>query len=200
MPKKYIVEGVGTFGLSFVVLGAASFLGMLPVEVPVIAALTLGLFVYTIGGVSGCHINPAVTLGLLSVKKISNQDAAGYIVAQLVGAFVAMMVAKWFMIETAGDSTVFDAHVFAAEALGAFFFMFGIASVVYGKVHGYMSGMVIGGSLLLGILVALVAGSAGILNPAVAVALNAVSAIYLLAPVVGSVAAFHAYKYLSDAN
>jgi aquaporin Z len=200
MSKKYIAEAVGTFGLTFVVLGALSFAGALPVVVPVIAALTLGLFVYTIGGVSGCHINPAVTVGLWSVKKITNQDAVSYIVAQFVGAFVAIMVARWFEIVTPVDGGIFDIKVFVAEALGAFFFMFGIASVVYGKVQAQMSGLVIGGSLLLGILVAVVAGSAGILNPAVAVGLSALSAVYLLAPVVGSVAAFHAYKYVTDAQ
>ena len=98
MSKKYIAEAVGTFGLSFVVLGALSFAGVIPVAVPVIAGLTLGLFLYSIGGVSGCHINPAVTIGLWSVKKISNQDAVSYVIAQIVGAFVAIMVARWFEI------------------------------------------------------------------------------------------------------
>ncbi|MFM2381429.1 MAG: hypothetical protein RLZZ76_196 [Candidatus Parcubacteria bacterium] len=198
MSKKYIAEAVGTFGLSFVVLGALSFGGVIPVVVPVIAALTLGLFVYTIGGVSGCHINPAVTVGIWSIKKISNTDAISYVASQFVGAVAAILVAKWFGIISPVDGGIFDTQTFAAEALGAFFFMFGIASVVFGKVQGMVNGLVIGGSLLLGILVAVVAGSAGILNPAVAASLNALSAVYLLAPVVGSIAAFHAYKYISE--
>ena len=198
MSKKYIVEAIGTFVLSFVVLGALSSVEQLPLAVPVIVALTLGLFVYTIGGVSGCHLNPAVTVGLWSVKKINNQDAVGYVVAQLIGAFIAVMVAGWFGVESFAVGGVFDLRMFAAEALGAFFFVFGIASVVYGKVAGHMSGVVIGGSLLLGILTALVSGSDGILNPAVAGALNIFSAVYILAPVVGAVAAFHTYKYLIE--
>ena len=88
------------------------------------------------------------------------------------------------------------ASLFFAEALGAFFFAFGIAAVVYGKVSDHMSGLVIGGSLLLGILMASFSGSAGILNPAVAFALNSLSAVYILGPVVGAVVGFNAYRWL----
>ena len=82
MYKKYLAEFIGTFGLAFVVLlvGAVGMPGSL---VAVVAALTLGLFVYTIGPVSGCHINPAVTLAQLSVKKITAKDALFYILIQL---------------------------------------------------------------------------------------------------------------------
>ena len=200
MYKKYIVEAIGTFALSFVVLGAVSLKGTVPLPVPVIAGLTLALFVYTIGGLSGCHINPSVTLGLLSVKKISIKDGAGYIVAQMFGALCAVLLAQVFVIvrPVAGDVLAFDATMFGAEALGTFFFTFGIASVVYGKAKEQMSGIIVGGSLLLGVLIASFAGSLGILNPAVAFALNAVSITYILAPVVGSVLGFQTYKYLVE--
>jgi len=69
---------------------------------------------------------------------------------------------------------------------------------VYGKVSDHMSGLVVGGSLLLGILIASMAGSLGILNPAVALALNSLTVLYLFAPVVGSIAGFQLYKYLAS--
>lgn len=197
MSKKYVAEFIGTFALSFVVLAAVASTKSLPMAVPLIAGLTLGLFVYSIGSISGCHINPSVTLAQLSAKKISLKDAVGYIIAQLVGALVAMFVAKLFIITSPMTSAAFDGKVFLAEMLGAFFFNFGIASVVYGKAKEQMSGLVVGGSLIFGVLVASLAGAAGILNPAVAVALNSASFVYLAAPIVGAVLGFQVYKVIA---
>lgn len=194
MKNKYIVECIGAFTLSFVVLLAVSGVAT-PVAIPVIAGLTLGLFVYTIGAISGSHINPAVTIGLLSVKKITTNDAVMYIVAQILGAAFAIVVAKFLGVAMpSATSSAFTLGDFIAEAFGAFVFAWGIAAVVYGKVRDDMSGMVIGGSLLLGLLISSLAGGAGILNPAVAFALNAVSLTSILAPIVGAVAGFQAYR------
>ena len=198
MSKKYIAEFVGTFGLSFVVLMAVASKTSLPMAVPLIAGLTLALFVYSIGAISGCHINPAVTLGQLSVKKISLKDAIGYMVAQFAGALAALYVAKMFAVASPMVAGAFDGKVFLAEMLGAFFFNFGIASVVYGKAKEQMSGLVVGGSLLFGVLVSSLAGAAGILNPAVALALNSASVLYLTAPVVGAVFGFQVYKAVAN--
>lgn len=197
MSKKYLAEFVGTFALSFMVLLAVSFAGSLPMAVPLIAALTLGLFVYSIGPVSGCHINPSVTLAQLSVKKISVKDAAGYIVAQLAGALVAIYVAKMLVAVSPAVSAVYNGKVFLAEMLGAFFFNFGIASVVYGKAKEQMSGLVVGGSLLLGVLAASLAGASGILNPAVALALNSATTVYIFAPIVGAILGFWVYRFVA---
>lgn len=199
MKNKYIAEFVGTFALSFVVLAAVSQILPLPVAVPVIAGLTLGLFVYTIGGVSGAHLNPAVTIGLWSIKKINNRDAIAYIIAQIFAGAVAIVLARTLGMDNPEAVTgSFTSSLFFAEALGAFFFAFGIAAIVYSKVSDQMSGVVIGGSLLFGILLASFAGSAGILNPAVAFALNAVSVMYIAGPIFGAVVGFHAYRYLTN--
>ncbi len=83
-----IAEFIGTFGLALAVL--VSLNGYLPlVPTAVVAGATLVLFVLTIGAISGSHINPAVTIGLLSVKKIELSEAFGYIVAQIAGALTA---------------------------------------------------------------------------------------------------------------
>lgn len=193
---KYVAEFIGTFALAFVVLAAAAASGTLPLAIPIIAGLTLALFVYTIGPISGCHINPAVTIGQLSVGNIKPQAAIGYLVAQALAALAAIMAAHMFMIASPLTQSAFDARVFAAEMLGAFFFNFGIAAVVAGKVPRDLGGAVVGGSLLFGVLVASFSGAAGILNPAVAVALNSASLLYLTAPVVGAVLGVQAYKYL----
>jgi aquaporin Z len=89
--KKYIAELLGTGILVFIGCGSAviagkqiGFLGI---------ALAFGLvlltMVYAIGSISGCHVNPAVSIAMLVAGKMSMKDAAGYIVAQCIGAIIA---------------------------------------------------------------------------------------------------------------
>ena len=118
-----------------------------------------------------------------------------------MGAILAIAVAKNLMlVASTGVSGQFSGPEFFAETLGAFFFAFGIAAVVYGKAKEQMSGIVIGGSLLLGVLIASLSGSAGILNPAVALALNSATFVYLIAPILGTVLGFKTYRYLAEQN
>ena len=194
--SPYIAELIGTATLTFGVL--AGIHGSLPVATPVVAGLILCMFVYTIGGISGSHINPAVTIGLWSVKKISTLEASKYVLAQLLGAVIARQIfgiGAGFPpnLPVAGDTIV----VLGFEALGAFFLLFGIMAVVAGKVHEAASGIVIGGSLLLGILVA-ANFSYGILNPAVAVGVGSFSVFYIVGPIVGGAAATHLYRFLVE--
>ncbi len=95
--KKYLAEMVGTFVLTLLGCGAAVSLNCGVDTASVVGtAMAFGLAVvamaYTIGGVSGCHINPAITIGCLLSKRISAKDAAGYIVFQVIGAIIAAAV------------------------------------------------------------------------------------------------------------
>ena len=181
--RALAAELFGTFGLSLAVLISINSPGF-PVGTPVVAGLTLGLFVYTIGPISGCHINPAVTLGLAAIRKVEWQTAVTYIVAQLLGATLAIGIGS--IIYSAPQTLAWadTAGAGAAEALGALIFLFGIASVVLGRVPQAMSGIVIGGSLTLGILWA-AQTSNGVLNPAVAFSLGSLSLAYVWGPIVG---------------
>jgi len=89
--KKYIAELVGTFVLVFGGVGSAvlagSHIGFQGVALAF--GLSLLAMVYTIGPISGCHINPAVTCGVLLVKKMEVKDAAAYVIAQICGAIIA---------------------------------------------------------------------------------------------------------------
>ena len=92
--KKYIAECIGTFVLTFLGCGAAVSLSCGTDAASVVGtAIAFGLAVvamaYTIGGVSGCHINPAITLGCLVTGRISCKDSIGYIVGQVIGAIIA---------------------------------------------------------------------------------------------------------------
>ncbi len=91
--KKYIAECVGTFVLTFLGCGTAMFLGCDTPAGVVGTALAFGLAViamaYTIGEISGCHINPAITLGVALSGRMSWKDACGYWVGQVIGGIVA---------------------------------------------------------------------------------------------------------------
>lgn len=193
--KKYVAEALGAAALTLAV--GFSLAGTFPVSTPVLAALTLALFVYSVGHISGTHINPAVTIGAWSIKKISTEDAIGYLIAQFFGAAIALAVIS----STVGmPSLVVSNSVMTgvAELVGTFFFAFGIASVVYGKTPSQLSGVVVGGSLLLGIAMSVFLGAAGLLNPAVALGIGSFNLMYILGPIIGSVLGMQAYKYLRD--
>ncbi len=89
--KKYFAELVGTFVLVFGGVGSAVLAGAHIGYVGVAFAFGLSLLamVYTIGPISGCHINPAVTLGVLLARKIGLKDSVMYVIAQVIGAVLA---------------------------------------------------------------------------------------------------------------
>lgn len=195
--RKYIAELIGTFGLTFVVILSIASAGV-TLGTPFIAALTLTLFVYSIGAVSGSHINPAVTAGLLAIGKIDVKDAVFYIVSQFIGATAAMGLAGMLGLQLPVVSVSTDSLVLVGEAFGAFFFTFGIASVAQGRAPDAASGIVVGGSLLLGIAVASLIGSAGVLNPAVAFGLGSFNIPYVIGPILGSVFGMLTYRLIDS--
>ena len=105
--KKYIAEVLGTFVLVFMGCGSAMLLGVAPDGGHLAVALTFGLSIvamaYVIGGVSGCHINPAVSLSMLIDKRISIGDFIGYVISQVIGALVAAAL-LFAMVEWLGIS------------------------------------------------------------------------------------------------
>ncbi|MFF2087070.1 aquaporin [Nocardia sp. NPDC058176] len=93
-PKKWAAEALGTFILVICGLGTLVLAGdrVGALGVAFAFGLTLLFLVYAIGPISGCHVNPAVTLGQLLLGRISAVGAAGYVIAQLIGAFLAGLV------------------------------------------------------------------------------------------------------------
>ncbi len=95
--KKYLAEMVGTMVLVLLGCGTAVSLNCGVDTASVVGtAVAFGLAVvamaYTIGGVSGCHINPAITLGCLLTKRISGKDAGMYMLFQVIGAFIGSAI------------------------------------------------------------------------------------------------------------
>lgn len=170
--KKYLAEMVGTMVLVLMGCGAAVSLGCDPVNnqaAVVGTALAFGLAVvamaYTIGGISGCHINPAITLGVYLSGRMSGKDAGMYVVFQVIGAIIgsailyALTTSAGLVGTGANDLQAINGAGVTVTTLGGFlaeaFFTFVFVFVVLGataKTNGAtnnLAGLAIGLSLVL---------------------------------------------------
>lgn len=195
--KKYIAEFIGTAVLTLAVVGSlvagAGFVTFLTV------GITLGLLVATLGFISGAHVNPAVTLGLLSIKKIEWKEALVYIIAQFAGAALSLILVRLHGTALPAISYTFSWTSIVAEAIGALVFTFGIASIVLASDSTKAESkapFVIGGSLTLGATIAAGLGSNAVLNPAVAFGIGSLGLAYVIGPIVGAVAGMWLFKVL----
>ena len=125
--KKLLAEALGTMVLVLMGCGAAVFFGCAVGTAQHLAvAFAFGLSVvamaYCIGGISGCHINPAITLGVWLSKRMSGKEAIGYMIAQFIGALVGSAI-LYVLTSTGGygESTATGANGFGeGELLQAF--------------------------------------------------------------------------------
>ena len=96
--KKYTAEAIGTFWLTFAGCGSAVIAAAFPqvgiglLGVALAFGLTVVAMAYSIGHISGCHLNPAVTVGLAAGGRFPTGEIAPYVIAQLAGAIVAAIV------------------------------------------------------------------------------------------------------------
>jgi len=157
--KKYVAELIGTFVLVFVGCGSAIFLGPATGAGHLAVALAFGLSIvamaYVIGNISGCHINPAVSLAMLFNGKIKAGDFIGYVIAQVIGAIAAaaLLTALLSMsgmddltggLGTNGVANLGLAGSFIVEVVLTFIFIFVILGVTSDSSKGAVAGLVIG--------------------------------------------------------
>ena len=157
--KKYIAELIGTFVLVFMGCGSAMFLGCDAGGGHLAVALAFGLSIvamaYVIGGISGCHINPAVSLAMLITKKLSVIDFVGYFIAQVVGAIAGAGLLKVILslgnvedltggLGSNGVANVGVAGAIIVEIILTFIFLFTILGVTSDESKGSVAGIVIG--------------------------------------------------------
>ncbi|MBO5455101.1 MAG: MIP family channel protein [Muribaculaceae bacterium] len=112
--KKYIAEMIGTFVLVLMGCGSAIFAGI-GVGTTGYGISTLGVafafglsviaMAYTIGNISGCHINPAITLGVWANGRMPGKEAAGYMFFQVIGAIIASAV-LYLLVHTGNEAGV----------------------------------------------------------------------------------------------
>lgn len=193
-------EFLGTFLLTMVVLGALrSQAGNFFVAVA--AGLLVAIMTVVIGGISGAVLNPAITVGLWSVRKLRGLQALLYILVQFAGAWVAWLTFVYITkldpsVITHDKITELSARPLLAEALGTFIFAFAVAGALYQKLTPMLKAVTIGSGLTLGAWVAALASGA-FLNPAVALAIQQWNIYtYMIAPVLGAVLGMNLYNLL----
>ncbi len=159
--KKYLAELIGTFTLTFVGCGVAAMTGCNGAECDgayVATALAFGLTIvamaYSIGNVSGCHVNPAVSLGVMLNKGMSVKDFVGYVIAQCCGATIAgaLLMTLIGTDKGLGCNALYEGDVAKSliiEAVLTFIFVLSILGVTSKAEFGKVAGLVIGGSLTL---------------------------------------------------
>lgn len=192
-----VAELFGTMVLTSVFLSVSRSPIGLPYFVALAVGLTIAILTLVVGPTSGAHFNPAVTLGMWTIRKINTLETVAYLVAQFAGAALAW---KLFTYLTNGPvksiaGANFDWNVVVAELVGAAIFTFGFAAAVYQKYEGGRLAAAVGGSFVLAVLVASVASN-GILNPAVALGAQSWSKAYVFSPLVGAVVGMNVYGLL----
>ncbi|MFL9485414.1 aquaporin Z [Chitinophagaceae bacterium LWZ2-11] len=223
---KYFAEFIGTLSLVLFGCGAAVVAGISktgPSGIGLLGiAFAFGLAVvvmaYAIGGISGCHINPAITIAMLVAGKIKTSDAIGYIVAQFIGATVgagilyliqkglpSFELGEWALGSNGWGEGYLAGYntqsAFIAEAVFTFLFLFVIFGATSKWGNGTMAGLAIGLTLVLIHLVVIpITGTsvnpARSFGPAIFAQGKALSQLWLfiVAPVVGAVASALVWK------
>lgn len=212
-------EFIGTFLLAAAVITGSG--------QPIIVMFAVVGIVLLVGALSGAHINPAITIGALITRRIDWFRALGYLVAQFLGAALAFVALSTFVggsevsAEAAlyGQSaaTLFSAvdlttlagkewYVFFAELLGTAILGYAVANALRAG-ERVTSALSVGLGIFIALMVAVSAasyvGASGIINPAVAVSLQALSwsvwplAVYVLAPVIGATLGFVIFDLLN---
>lgn len=229
--KKYVAEAIGTAVLTGIGCGTAMLVGCDAANGSgyLLTALAFGLSIvaeaYCIGNISGCHINPAVSLGVLVSGGMSVQDFVGYVIAQIIGAFIGSGVdAAIFGLGGVQDMTGgFGANGLSGvggsavaglvvELVLTFIFVLTILGVTSKKAaHGSFGGLVIGLTLffvhIFGIgLTGTSVNPARSIAPAVFAAIGGNTApiaalwVFIVAPLVGGALAAVVYKWLEENN
>jgi aquaporin Z len=212
-----VSEFIGTFALVFIGAGAGALgLGGL-VGVAFAHGLTLAVFIYAFGHLSGTHVNPAVTVGAWAAGRMYARRALSYIVFQLAGGIVAAYALLGLLGGPVGNLgagalargaeigarvvTVTPAWGFLLEALLAFFLVNTVLHGVYAGHAGNMAGWAIGSTLVLNILMGgpltgAIFNPARQLGPALAAGKLEDLWLYLVAPLAGGVAAALLFRAL----
>lgn len=216
--KKYIAEFIGTLTLVLFGCGIAVVSGGNLVATALAFGLAIIASAYVIGDISGCHVNPAVSLAMLINKKITLKDFIGYVAAQIAGAFAGIGILYLILSSSDIGTAALGANGYGAlsaanisllgaivtEVILTFIFIYTILGVTSDDKKSSVAGIVIGLTLafvhLLGIyLTGTSVNPARSLAPAVIQGGDALCQVwvFIVAPLAGAVLASIVYKYLN---
>jgi len=222
--KKYLAELLGTFVLVFMGTGSAvvagKYIGFLGISLAF--GISVLVMVYAIGHISGCHINPAITIAMLLNGKISAKDAVIYIIVQSIGAVIASVLLLNIMAGFPGYDLAVNglgqngygaaspagfslASGFIAEVVLTFIFLIVIFGSTSKNAPAGFAGIPIGFALALIHMVGIpITGTsvnpARSLGPALVAGGTALSQlwVFIVAPIIGAVFAALVWKYLFE--
>ncbi len=205
--RKYLAEFVGTFVLVLVACGVAGQTGGQLDVTSLAFGLVIVAMAYSIGNVSGCHINPAVSIAMLASKKMTLKDFCGYVVAQFLGAIAGAAVLYGIVGDATklGTNALYNGNAgisFVIEAVLTCVFVLAILGVTSKKEFGNVAGLVIGGALTLVHLLGINFTGTSV-NPARSFGPALIAGqfdgiwVFLLAPLVGGILAALLYGFLA---
>jgi aquaporin Z len=214
----FFAVGTATLSFGFKITGASTSAGVIATALAF--GLVLLVLVYAIGPISGCHVNPAVTIGFLVARRISLSDAIGYWIAQFAGAIAGAAALFGVVHDTPHYSKTtiglgtdgYGSHsmvglngssAFIVEIILTFLFVFVILSVTRRASNAMVAGLVIGLSLTLVHLIGIPLDGTSVnparsLGPALFVGGAALSQlwVFIVAPLVGGVLSAIVYVVL----
>ena len=208
--RKYIAEFTGTMMLTLIACGVAVATGVNYVGTALAFGLVIVAMAYSIGNVSGCHINPAVSLGMALTGKMSWTEFYKYVISQVLGAIVgSLLLAAILGSFTSLGANSFDGNsvtvwtALLVEVILTFIFVLAILGVTDKKENGHVTGIVIGLTLTLVHLFGLPFTGTSVnparsIGPAILQGGDALSNlwVFILAPMVGAALAALFYKYI----
>ncbi|MDD4767154.1 MAG: MIP family channel protein [Desulfotomaculaceae bacterium] len=212
--KKYISEFIGTLVLVLFACGVAAVSGCIFPEAGYIAtALAFGLVIvamaYSIGNISGCHINPAVSIAMLVSGKMKGSDFIGYIIAQFAGAVAGAAILMYLLGSNAalGQNGLYNGDILKSlivEVILTFVFVIAILGVTSKTENSQVAGLVIGLSLTLVHLIGIPFTGTSVnparsFGPALLTGGDALSNVwvFIVAPLIGGVLAAVVYRALA---
>ncbi len=219
--RKYVCEFIGTCVLVLFGCGTAVVTGGNLAVTALAFGLSIVAMAYVIGNISGCHINPAVSLAMLINKKMSIKDFGFYVLAQVLGAFLGSGLLYAILANTDIGTSALGANGYAAlsasnitllgaiivEIILTFVFIYTILGVTSDEKKGSIAGIVIGLTLtfvhIIGInLTGTSVNPARSLAPAVILGGEALKQVwvFIVAPFIGSALAAVTYKFLNKEN